>query len=141
MSGLEALSVACNIMQVISFAHETIDFCKEIYRGGSFNDYNQQSIASLMELSVQLQTHFLQAKSKTVKEKQLADIAQKCNVAARALKDEVKFLTSHYAKGNLAATIITAVKTYWRKSRLERLEKSLKNHQNTMESYLLARVW
>ncbi|KAI2784123.1 hypothetical protein F4815DRAFT_456926 [Daldinia loculata] len=140
MSGLEALGIACNIMQVISFAHETIDFCKEIYRGGSLNDYNQQSIASLVELSDQLQTHFQQAKSKIAQDKRLADIAQKCNVAARALEDEVKFLTFHHAKGNLAATIKTVVKTNWRKSRLERLEKSLKNHQNTMESYLLARV-
>ncbi|KAF3070671.1 hypothetical protein GL218_00238 [Daldinia childiae] len=140
MSGLEALSIACNIMQVISFAHETIDFCKEIYHGGSLNDYNQQSIVSLVELSRQLQTRFQKAKSKTAEETQLANIAQKCNVAARALQEEVKFLESRHAKGNLAATIKIVVKTYWRKSRLERLEKSLRNHQNTMESYLLARV-
>ncbi|KAI0853761.1 hypothetical protein F5Y00DRAFT_257063 [Daldinia vernicosa] len=140
MSGLEALGVACNIMQVISFAHETINFCKEIYQGRSFNEYNQQSVVSLVELSAQLQTHFQQAKSQSAKEKRLSDIAQKCNVAARALEDEVKFLTSHHAKGNLAATIKTAVKANWRKNRLERLEKSLENYQNTMESHLLARV-
>ncbi|KAI1471056.1 uncharacterized protein F4812DRAFT_455168 [Daldinia caldariorum] len=140
MSGLEALGIGCNVMQVISFAHETVEFCKGVYRGQSFNDYNQQTVASLQGLSAQLQTHFQKAKLKTTNEKQLADIASKCNVAARALEDEVNFLGSHHAKGDLRAALSVVIKTKWRRSRLERLEKSLRNHQQTMESYLLARI-
>ncbi|KAI1802561.1 hypothetical protein F4811DRAFT_572861 [Daldinia bambusicola] len=129
MSGLEALSVACNVTQVISFAHESVEFCKNI-----------MSVASLQEFTAQLQTHFQLAKPKTANEKQLADIAEKCNIAARALKDEVSFLGSHHAKGDLRTALSVVIKTNWRRSRLERLERSLCNHQQTMESYLLARI-
>ncbi|KAI0835164.1 hypothetical protein F5Y06DRAFT_276867 [Hypoxylon sp. FL0890] len=140
MSGLEALSVACNIMQVISFAHETISFCKEIYQGRSPDDHVEQNAASLLALSAQLQTHYESTKPKTSQETQLADIAKQCNIAARALEEEVKFLVSHHATGRLAQTLCLAVKTNWRRRRLERLEKSLRNYQHTMESHLLARI-
>ncbi|KAI0883129.1 uncharacterized protein GGS22DRAFT_195372 [Annulohypoxylon maeteangense] len=140
MSGLEALSIACNIMQVISFAHETVSFCKAIYQGKSIDEYGGHDIASLSALSAQLRKHYQNIKPKTTDEKQLEDIAKKCNIAARALEEEVAFLLSHNAKGHLAQTLRIAVKTNWRKGRLERLRNSLRNHQHTMESYLLARV-
>ncbi|OTA91507.1 hypothetical protein M434DRAFT_13110 [Hypoxylon sp. CO27-5] len=140
MSGFEALSVACNIMQVISFAHETIGFCKAIYQGRSPDDHIERNAASLSELSAQLQKHYESTKPQTSQQKQLADVAKQCNIAARALEEEVKFLVSNNAKGHLAQTIRIAVKTNWRRGRLERLEKSLRNYQHTMESYLLARV-
>ncbi|KAI2465181.1 hypothetical protein F4781DRAFT_424945 [Annulohypoxylon bovei var. microspora] len=142
MSGLEALtsllSIACNIMQVISFAHGTISFCRAIYQGKYINEYSD--VTSLSALSAQLQTHYEATTPRTSDEKQLGDIAKKCNIAARALEEEVEFLKSHNAKGHLAQTLRIAVKTNWRKSRLERLDKSLRNDQHTMESYLLARV-
>ncbi|KAI0110511.1 hypothetical protein F4776DRAFT_642140 [Hypoxylon sp. NC0597] len=141
MSGLEALSVACNIMQVIGFAHETISFCRAIYQGRSPDDHIERNAASLSELSAQLQKHYKSTKPQTSQQKQLAEVAKQCNIAARALEEEVKFLVSNHAKGHLAQTIRIAVKTNWRRGRLERLEKSLSNYQHTMESHLLARVW
>ncbi|KAI1372740.1 hypothetical protein F4677DRAFT_456313 [Hypoxylon crocopeplum] len=140
MSGLEASGIACNIMQVIGFAHETVDFCRAIYQGQSFNEYSEQNAASLSALSAQLQIHFQTATLQTAEDKELAKLAEKCNIAARALEEEVKFLISRNNNGNLAQTLRIAVKTMWRKGRLERLEKSLHNHQSTTESYLLARV-
>lgn len=62
-------------------------------------------------------------------------------MAARALEEEVKFLMSRHAKGKLSRTLHVALKTLWRKSRLQRLERSLRDCQNIMESYLLAQVW
>ncbi|OTA68003.1 hypothetical protein K449DRAFT_317405, partial [Hypoxylon sp. EC38] len=140
MSGLEALSVACNIMQVISFAHETISFCKSIYQGQYPDDHIKQNAASLSALSAELQAHYESTKPQTSQHKQLVDVAKQCNIAARALEEEVKFLISNHAKGHLVQTLRTAVKTNWRRGRLERLEKSLRNYQHTMESCLLARV-
>ncbi|XXH00842.1 histone H4-like TAF Taf6, SAGA complex subunit [Hypoxylon texense] len=140
MSGLEALGIACNIMQVISFAHETIGFCKATYEGQSLNLYSEQSVASLSAISAQLQTRYQGVKSKTAQERELENVARKCNVAARALEEEVMFLTHQQAAGSLKRTLRIMLKIIWRKRRLERLEKSLRNHQQTMESHLLARV-
>lgn len=141
MSGLEALGIACNIMQVISFAHETIEFCKAMYEGQSLDLYSEQSVASLSAISAQLQTRYQGVRSQTAQDRELEDVARKCNVAARALEEEVKFLTRHQAAGSLKRTLLVTLKIIWRKRRLERLEKSLRNRQQTMESYLLARVW
>lgn len=69
MSGIEALSVACNIVQVISFAHETVSFFKAVYRGQSPNDYGEHNAASLSELSAQLQTHYQTVKSQKSRER------------------------------------------------------------------------
>jgi len=141
MSGIEALGFVCNIMQTISFAHETVTLCKAIYQGRHPDAYLIENAASLAALSAQVQTHYQKMKPQTTDEWNLSNIASKCNITARALEEEVQFITDHQTKGNLAATLRIAVKMNWRKSRLERLEKSLREHRSTMESYLLARVW
>lgn len=141
MSGLEALGLACNIMQVIACAYETTSFCKAVYQGRSPDAHLLENANALAELSGEVQRRNEALKPKTLTQKKLSDIARKCNVAARALEDEVSFLNSHHGKGNLFATLQTAVKTNWRKSRLERTEKALRECQSTMESYLLAQVW
>ena len=141
MSGLEALGLACNIMQVISFVHEAVRFCKDVYQGRSPDAQLLEIARSLESLASDVQKHNQALKPQTASQKSLSDIAKKCNIAARALEEEVKFLCSHHGKGNLAATLRVAVKTNWRKSRLERLDKSLHDYQATMESHLLARIW
>ncbi|KAI1455212.1 hypothetical protein F4805DRAFT_285719 [Annulohypoxylon moriforme] len=140
MSGLEALSIACNIMQVFSFAHETISFCRAVYQGDSITEYDDHNVQSLLSLSDQLQNNYQGFKPQTSDEKKLEEIAKKCNIAARALKEEMGFIRSQKARGNLAQTLTITVKIQWRRCRLEILGRSLRTHQRTMESYLLARV-
>jgi hypothetical protein len=145
MSGLDvlgALGLACNIMQIISFAHETVAFCTEVYEGRSPDAQLEENAASLIKLSADVESHYQARKSPyTASDRTLAEIAKKCATAARALEEEVRFLKGEKAKGKLAATLKVAVKTNWRKARLERLQKSLETCQHTMESHLLARVW
>lgn len=141
MSGLEALSLVCNTMQIISAAHSTVSFCKAIYQGRSPDAHLSDNAVSLASLSDEVEMFYASTDPpRTANERSLADVAKKCNIAARALEEEVNFLMGNHAKGNLPATIKTAVKANWRKSRLEKLEKSLENYQKTMESHLLARV-
>ena len=115
MSGLEglgALSLACNIMQIISFAHETIGFCTEVYEGQSPDAQLQENAASLINLSADLENHYQARKlPHTASDRTLAEVAKKCAAAARALEEEVRFLKGKQAKGKLVTTLKVAVKT------------------------------
>ncbi|RYP51293.1 hypothetical protein DL769_010831 [Monosporascus sp. CRB-8-3] len=141
MSGLEVLSVACNIMTVISFARKTVSICKAVYQGRSPDDQLIDIAASLAATSDELQNGSQAISPKLAPEHRLADIASKCNVAARALDDKVKFLVANHKKGSLKETLRVAVKANWRKGRLERLEKSLHDYQRAMETQLLVSIW
>ncbi|RYP19319.1 hypothetical protein DL765_003401 [Monosporascus sp. GIB2] len=141
MSGLEALSLVCNIMTVITFARETVNLCKAVYQGRSPDDQLIDIAASLSATSDELQNENQAMSPKPAFEHRLVDIASKCNVAARALDDEVKFLMANHKQGSLKETLRVAVKANWRKNRLERLEKSLHDYQLAMETQLLASIW
>jgi hypothetical protein len=141
MSGIEALSLVASIMQVIMFTGETISLCKTIYQQGSSPDSHLgQRADTLATLSADIQGH-AQGKPQTPTQRSLADIAAKCNIAARALAEEIQFITSHQKKGSLVAVLRVAAKTIWRKRRLERLEKSLSDYRHTLEAHLLADIW
>ncbi|KAI1762410.1 hypothetical protein GGR53DRAFT_521656 [Hypoxylon sp. FL1150] len=140
MSGLEALGIACNVVQLLSFAHETISFCKAILAGQAPNDYNEETVASLATLSALLQTRCQNVKPQTSQERELERIATKCNVAARALEDEFRYLSFHQAEGNLKQTLLVAMKVLWRQNRLKGYEAKVRRYQQTMESHLLAKI-
>jgi hypothetical protein len=141
MSGLEALGLTCNILQLISFAGETVRFCKTIYQGSAPNEDLVSIAASLKGVSDEIQNHCQTQSQRRGDDRTLVEAAKKCNVIARALDEEVKFITLHQKKGDLIATLRVAMKSNWRKSRLDRLERSLQDHQRTMETLLLKRVW
>lgn len=141
MSGLETLSLVCSIFQVVSFARETITLCKAVYQGRSPDDCLHENAESLVALSAEIQQHYQGKRPLAAAERQLSFLASKCEAAARSLGEEVGFLTGHKAKGSLAATLRVAVKTNWRKKRLETLEKTLHTYQKTLETHLFASVW
>lgn len=139
MSGIEVLGLACNVMQIISFAHETISFCKAVYEGSSPNSqlqYAAQSLATLTE-----DVHRQKAsKPRTASQRELDDVVKKCNKAAQNLGEEIQFIFGHHAKGSLAATLRIAAKANWRKKRLNNLEEIMQDCQRQLDTHLLARI-
>ena len=139
MSGIESLGLACNVMQIISFAHETISFCKAVYEGSSPDSqlqYDAQSLAKLTE-DVRRQKA---SNPRTASQRELHVVAEKCNDAARKLREEIQFIFGHHAKGSLAATLRIAAKANWRKKRLDELEERMQNCQRQLDTHLLARI-
>lgn len=143
MSGAEALGLACNIFTVISFAHETISLCKSVYQGNLPGEELHQSAKLLAATSkdVQTQNDALQQRPRTASQKRLHDVAAKCNIAARGLQEETEYLSKHQKKGDLVAMLKVAAKSKWRKSRLERFEKSMTECRREMDTQLLHRIW
>ncbi|KAI0141579.1 hypothetical protein GGR57DRAFT_404480 [Xylariaceae sp. FL1272] len=143
MSGLEplaALSLACNIFQVISFAKETIDIAKKIYQTGTVRVEIEESSKTLIELLAETKLPG-QTQSTTRQERQLVEQFKKCENISRSIQDEVIFLTTQANQGSLAATVKTVAKVKWRKNRLSRLEQQLVEAERMLHSGLLASIF
>ncbi|KAL9115090.1 MAG: hypothetical protein Q9227_000884 [Pyrenula ochraceoflavens] len=140
MSGIETLAFVCNILELITFARETTNLCKGIHQGSHPDEHLRDNASSLANASAQVYAHCQARRPETSDDRALVDIAKKCNIDARALEEEVNFLTAHQRKGTLTATLRTAIRTNWRKARLQRLERSLGSYRSTMETHLLTRV-
>lgn len=140
MSGLEALGLAVNIFQVISFGHETISLCKRVYRDGSLDPTLQTNALYLSALSTRIEA-FHPPKRRTKEDQQLVDVVTRCQKISNDLQEEIQFIAGHDAKGSLKATLKVATKSNWRKRRLDTLEKKLGDAQKLMETGLLVRIW
>lgn len=142
MSGLEGLGIACNILQIISYTAETARLCHSVYEGGSPGGEMLPNATALQALTTTIDPEGPdQKKPRTASEQSLIEVSRKCKVAAKAVIEEVNFLTKGHMQGNLATTLKVAAKTNWRKRRLKRLDEDLKRHQDLLETHMLVRVW
>ncbi|KAK1507571.1 hypothetical protein CTAM01_02683 [Colletotrichum tamarilloi] len=155
MSGLEGiagLSLACNVMQLISFGHEAISMCRRVYESGSPEPGLSEHAESLKAVCDGLEKSLgkrptpvataaptAAATRAPTMEKRLLDLAAKCVKNARDLEEEMKFL-SPSQPGKLRA-LVAAPKILWRKRRLERLKGNLDDAQKVMDTSILERLF
>ncbi|KAI3559556.1 hypothetical protein CABS02_00531 [Colletotrichum abscissum] len=155
MSGLEGiagLSLACNVMQLISFGHEAISICRRIHESGSPEPGLSEHAESLKAVCDGLENSLgkrptpvataaptAAATRAPTMEKRLLDLAAKCIKNARDLEEEMKFL-SPSQPGKLRA-LVAAPKILWRKRRLERLKGNLDDAQKVMDTSILERLF
>ncbi|KAI9148938.1 hypothetical protein HJFPF1_10982 [Paramyrothecium foliicola] len=140
MSGLEALRVACNMIQVISAGIETISLCRAFYNGdpttdGVLEDNARSMMTAADMVSKQCRTSKLQAPE----DQELGKLAQRCYDASKELHDEVQSITR--TKGQVSKAIYAALKLRFRKTRIEELEKRFNSYRNTMETHILVQLY
>jgi hypothetical protein len=147
MSGAESLAIfgiACNVMQVISFAHETISLFKQINEDGR-SDPGLHKAASQMESATKSLTDSINpgGRATTAQEKELLKVAEECAGVAKKLTEETNKLKIGTAAGLKKVAKIPSVlgERWWKKGQIERLEKDLGRAQKTMETHILIRIW
>lgn len=141
MSGLEALGVACNVMQLISAALKTASACRAIYNGDpTATSMLEEDVVSVREAAVLLSNQCQNANLQGPEEKELNDIARKCQDAAQKLLAEVQSINQLKKKGNLSIALYAAVKSHLRKSKMEDLEKQLQSYRKSMETHVIVRL-
>ncbi|PHH63862.1 hypothetical protein CDD81_5419 [Ophiocordyceps australis] len=142
MSGLEALGVACNVMQLLSFTREVFTTCRNIYKNGTINADLDDTAECLEFLSGQVYDSSQKANLQTDDEIELSKVAKKCNIVARSLEEELRYLTKRRdASGHFLKAVFLGLQYSWRSGRLERLQKSLSSCQIALESRLIANIW
>jgi hypothetical protein len=140
MEALFALGVACNVMQVISFCHETVSLSIKIYKKGSSDPELAQHVLQMKGLANQLDSAI--SNSATVitiqspPRKELIAIARDCASTAKELELELNQV-SHSKIGAVGR----AVKIRFRISKLETLKQKLVSHQNTLQLRLIFEIW
>jgi hypothetical protein len=168
MSGAESLAIfgiACNVMQVISFAHDCITFFKQLRDEGCADpslrkaaDQMHDATKSLVEL---INVNGGNARL-TAEESGLLELAKECSGIAKKLSVELNKLANGTAskamsgttgtpgtatgaqktvKASLWRTARLGGRTWWKKGEIERLEKDLNQAQKMMETRILIRIW
>ncbi|KAL9573479.1 hypothetical protein ACKAV7_002023 [Fusarium commune] len=142
MSGLEALSVASSILQVISFAGEAARICKAVYNNQpTDNDEIKERALSLKE-AAETTTQVCRAyQPHTKDEKELKEIADQCAKAAAELEDRLGDLLCHNSPGNAFKAMLVLLKTWRSKRSIERLENRLYGNKDILETHLLVSVF
>jgi hypothetical protein len=143
MESLVALGLACNILQVISFCRVTIETFTDIKSSGSAQPDLAEITSKLEGLSLQLQSSISNTRRSSapsslpsVYSTQLLDAARDCNAAATKLRNELDAIAK--SKGGVAGKTLAASR---RRSRIQRLEKSLVHHQQLLNTQLLVKLW
>ncbi|TLD05005.1 uncharacterized protein PgNI_09115 [Pyricularia grisea] len=151
MSGIEpvaAFSLTCNILQVVCIGRETVRGALQVYHDGKIDHTLTENAAVLESLSreiMTLTTPVVISSSAfnypTRQDKQLFQLAERCQVAVRDLGEEVDFLSGSQNKARSAAMITNAFKKMWRRSRLERLDQELREAEGLLQAGLLTTIY
>jgi len=141
MSGLEALSVASSILQVISFAGEAARICKAVYNDQPTDNDEIKERALSLKGAAETTTQVCQAyQPHTKDEKKLKEIADQCAKTAAELEDRLGDLLCHNSPGNASKAMLVLFKTWMSKKSIERLENTLDGYKDILETHLLVSV-
>lgn len=141
MSGLEALSLVCSIMQVISFTKELATTCKNIYDGrATIDGITQENTASIKSLLDDMDKCSDAVQERTQNEKDLHEIARKCSTAAQALQTEIQLITHYHKPGSAVKALIGGIRSFTHKRKIKELSENLQKYQKTLETHILVHV-
>ncbi|PTB65045.1 hypothetical protein BBK36DRAFT_1088679, partial [Trichoderma citrinoviride] len=141
MSGLEALSLVCSIMQVISFTKEILTVCKDVYEGRSTADSQmEENATSIKALLDEMNRSAGSVRQRTKEEKELFATAQKCSKAAEELQKEIRQVTKYQKPGDYKRAAIAGYKFIFGKRKITGLYDQFCKHQKTLETHILVRL-
>ncbi|KAI8169157.1 hypothetical protein K4K49_004759 [Colletotrichum sp. SAR 10_70] len=136
MPGLEAFSMVCNVMTVISFGLETAKLCRSIHESGSSDPELANHARRMRESSEQLLQ--LQLSATTDAEKRLQDVASECLQCTKDIEKEVIYLSPK--KPGILRAMKSTIKTIRRRPHLDQLKARLETSRNTMNTVVIGQI-
>jgi len=139
MEPLAALSLACNVVQVIQFGLHTAHVCKQILEDKSPAANIEEDCKHLRILSSQIQESITSASSKitSAADRELLAIAKKLTPIAKNLETELNRCRPE-ATNSIRKKIWKGFKYQLSgKQKMDELHASLKGFENTMQSFIL----
>ncbi|KAM7184894.1 hypothetical protein V8F20_012031 [Naviculisporaceae sp. PSN 640] len=145
MSGLEplvALGLACNIFQIVDTAKQSVAICRNILESGSVDPALSARAQDLTDICEELKNrqHGVTGAPCNPGQKELLARSQSTIDAATELRNMIDKLTGSSSKGRLLDAVKGTMKTAWRKSKLDKLEKNMLETQRILETGLLSRI-
>ena len=143
MDPLTALSLGCNVIQVIDVSAKIVTRCKELYKdGASAKNKDIESMAKyLADVSTDLKLPETSpsagsAQQGCQEDEKILKLAQQCSETANDLICELQKLAIQgpYRKRD---AVLKAVKQTWNKTIIENFENRLEQHRKTLETLIL----
>ena len=145
MDPVTGIGLAASVIQLVTFSIDAVKVCREVYQQGSVTeysnlDYTTGHLAGLTDLLQQaLQKSPTPALAHTKEEKDLIDLALKCQDCAKKLQKELGKLQTQRRASALQATR-QAARAIWKRSSIDKTHKQLQAYQSTLETSLLSRL-
>ncbi|KAI0023090.1 hypothetical protein F4780DRAFT_777212 [Xylariomycetidae sp. FL0641] len=140
MEPISALSLTCNVMQVIESALKAASLCRQVYKTGSIDPQVNETARHLANICHDLHSSLQSGiKPLTRAEHELAAMAEKTIGISEELRKSVDSLSVAGNRRLFRAIAVTA-KATWKKHRIEGLQKELSRCQDKIELSLISRV-
>ena len=143
MDPLTALSLACNVIQVIDFSAKIVTNCKELYENGASAKNKEIEFMAkyLASVSTDLKLPETSPSAESAQQvcqedEKLQKLAQRCSETANELICELQKLAIQGTHRKRDA-ILTAVKGTWNKTVIEGIENRLEQHRKTLDTLIL----
>ncbi len=139
---LVAFGIACNVIQVISFAGDCYTACSDIYHGRPTIDSHREAAAeSMVAASKDLQDYLQSFSPQDDSERALLETAKQCVRTAQDMHREAQKVTSQYKAGNIRKLASAFAKGSKQNKKLSRLNDTLCGYRRNMDTQLLVRIW
>ncbi|KAF3057002.1 hypothetical protein CFAM422_012486 [Trichoderma lentiforme] len=134
MSGFEALSMVCSIMQVISFTKEVLTLCKDVYDGRPTTDRQMEENTASIQILLDNMRQCSVSVQQTNSDKEFYAIAEKCSKAAQELQKEMQQITKHCKPGDAIKAMIAGYKSTRHKKKITSLYTLCCQYQKTTKN-------
>ena len=132
MDPCTALSLFCNIVQVVDFSTKVVKKCRELYKNGVSSE--NQEIEEMAKHLTDLHTNLDLTDRGGIDD--LLDLGSKCSQTAQELIAEVRELSVNgpHRKRQIVGKTIKAI---WKRSAIEDIQKRLENYRKLLDSRIL----
>ncbi|KAL8684257.1 MAG: hypothetical protein Q9224_006484, partial [Gallowayella concinna] len=142
MEALAALSLACNVVQLVDFGLTIARDCRQIYKTGE--TIKQQDFVSqtknLSAISGSLKDAIPTLQPLTKADTELYNIANECQDLAMDLQKELEEI-SKGPSGSLRASFTKTIRSRWRTGRIEKIMTRLLEYRELLETRILVALY
>ena len=145
MDPITGISLAASVVQLVQFGISSAKAFQEIYQHGSTTEHTSAEFAAglLASLTNSLQQSLHNTKTQpavlSAEEKELIDLARKCEDCANRLQYELRKLQAQPQVSHLKAVRIAA-RSIWKKNTIAKIQEQLENYRRILETSLLCRI-
>ncbi|KIW27858.1 uncharacterized protein PV07_07559 [Cladophialophora immunda] len=142
MEPISALSLACNVLQLVEQAIEAAKVCKELYERGSLDENNEieryaEGLTALNnDVEAVLKQHPATTPSRASKLQAIANDASKTAVELKKVLNQLKLSKKQGIRAKGGAFLMT-LRSIWKKGTIDKLRVKLEDQDAALQSGLM----
>ena len=145
MDPITGVGLVASVVQLLTFGIDTVKTCQELYQKGSVSEYKNlgyttSHLAGLnSSLQQSLQSSNARSGALTGEEKDLIDLARKCEECATKLQKKLDKLQTQ-PRASTPKAVRLAFRAIRKKGAIDKINQELQAYQSTLDTSLLTRL-